>query len=261
MWYKFSLQLACLKRQKVQRTIIKSGSFETYSCETVKDVSASWHWQISRSDVNPSRSHAASMLLAGCRQWEGVTLMTEWDLSLCVTTEITGAVCPGISAFSSFVRGESFSFKWRHFTSSVCTLTCFSRVQLFATPETEPTRLFAPEIPQLRALEWIATFLQGMFPTQRWNAHLLRPLHWRQILYHWVTREALYALYQKATFCSTELNVLRSLEERSNLWKWSKEWWAHFWLGDSEGVWDAREYAVWSSEERPGIDSFDCHQI
>ena len=161
MWYEFSLQLACLKRHKVQRTIIKSGSFETYSCETVKDVSTSWHWQINRSNVNPSGSHASSMLLAGCRQCEGVTLMIEWNLSLCITTEITGTVCPGISAFSSFVRGESFSFKWRHFISSVCTLTCFIRVQLFATPKIEPTGLFAPEILQLRALEWIAPSSRG----------------------------------------------------------------------------------------------------
>ena len=34
-----------------------------------------------------------------------------------------------------------------------------------------------------------------------------------------------------------------------------------FWLGDSEGMWDIQEYIVWSSEERPGIDSFDYHQI
>ena len=41
---------------------------------------------------------------------------------------------------------------------------------------------------QARILEWIVTsFSRGTFPTQRWNPH---PLHCRQILYHWFTREA-----------------------------------------------------------------------
>ena len=34
--------------------------------------------------------------------------------------------------------------------------------------------------------------LQGIFPTQGSNLYLLQLLHYRQILYHWATREALY---------------------------------------------------------------------
>ncbi|CAI9178478.1 unnamed protein product [Rangifer tarandus platyrhynchus] len=38
---------------------------------------------------------------------------------------------------------------------------------------------------QARTLEWVAMpLLQGIFPTQRSNSHLLRLLHCRRILYH-----------------------------------------------------------------------------
>ena len=37
---------------------------------------------------------------------------------------------------------------------------------------------------QARILEWIAILLQGIFPTQESNPHLLCLLHWQVVLYH-----------------------------------------------------------------------------
>ena len=43
---------------------------------------------------------------------------------------------------------------------------------------------------QARVIDWVAiSSLWGIFPIQGSNLHLLRLLHYRWILYHWVTRE------------------------------------------------------------------------
>ena len=55
----------------------------------------------------------------------------------------------------------------------------------------QPTRLLCPWISQARTTGAGWQFLlQGIFPTQGWNLHLLSLLHFRQILYHWVIRKA-----------------------------------------------------------------------
>ena len=63
----------------------------------------------------------------------------------------------------------------------VCVLSCFSCVQIFATPWTLARQLPCPGTLQARILQWVAMpFLQRLFPTQGSNLGLL---HCRQILY------------------------------------------------------------------------------
>ena len=44
--------------------------------------------------------------------------------------------------------------------------------------------------------------LQGLFPTQGLNPHLLRPLHCRWILYPWITMEAPVSFYSESNWSS-----------------------------------------------------------
>ena len=59
----------------------------------------------------------------------------------------------------------------------MCVLSC---VQLFGTPWTVPTRLPCPwNFPGKSAGVGCHFLLQGIFPTQGWNLHLWRVLHWQ----------------------------------------------------------------------------------
>ena len=99
-----------------------------------------------------------------------------------------------------------------------------------------PPGCFVPEILQLRILEWIApSSRRSSLPRDQnqtsWGSCMAgRFFTTEPPGKPFTSCTSIIALYQKATFCSTELNLLRSLEERLNLWKWSKEWWAHSFL-------------------------------
>ena len=63
---------------------------------------------------------------------------------------------------------------------SVCILSCFSSVGLFATLWTVTTRFFCPwNAPDKNTGVGCYTLLQGIFPTQGLNPHLLCLLHWQ----------------------------------------------------------------------------------
>ena len=71
---------------------------------------------------------------------------------------------------------------WGLKPSSVCSPSCFSRVQLFATPWTESARPLCPwDFPGKNTGVGCHSLLQGIFPTQGWNLGLP---HCRQTLYH-----------------------------------------------------------------------------
>ena len=73
----------------------------------------------------------------------------------------------------------------------ICVLSDFSHVWLFATPWTIAARLLCPwDSPGKDTGVGCRALLQGIFPTQGLNPHLLHPLHCRQILYRWATGEA-----------------------------------------------------------------------
>ena len=67
------------------------------------------------------------------------------------------------------------------------------------------------------------TLLQGVFPTQGSNPHLLQLLHSRKILYHWATREShllyIYVLYRYAfeLWCWRRLLGVLWTARRSNM--------------------------------------------
>ena len=50
--------------------------------------------------------------------------------------------------------------------------------------DSSPAGFSVYRILQSRTLEWVAILLQGIFPTQGLNPHLLSLLHVRQVLYH-----------------------------------------------------------------------------
>ena len=52
------------------------------------------------------------------------------------------------------------------------------------------TRLLSMEFSRQEYWSGCHSLLQGVFPTQGPNSHLLQLLHCRHILYHWATREA-----------------------------------------------------------------------
>ena len=55
----------------------------------------------------------------------------------------------------------------------------------------EPSRLLCPwNYPGKNSGEGSHALLQGIFPTQESNLHLLWLLHCKQIIYHWATKEA-----------------------------------------------------------------------
>ena len=69
---------------------------------------------------------------------------------------------------------------WTHFTLRVCTLSCFGRDRLFATLWTVARQ--APLSMGFSRQETgvgCHTLLQGIFPTQGSNLHILRFLHWQ----------------------------------------------------------------------------------
>ena len=71
---------------------------------------------------------------------------------------------------------------------------CTVMSQLFATPWTvsPPVSSVHGDSPGKNTAVGCHALLQGIFLTQRWNSHLLRLLHCRQILYHWVKRDHVY---------------------------------------------------------------------
>ena len=61
-----------------------------------------------------------------------------------------------------------------------CLLSCFTCVSLFATPESVPVRLLCPwHFPGKNTAVGCHALLQGIFPTQGFNLHLLGLLHWQ----------------------------------------------------------------------------------
>ena len=50
--------------------------------------------------------------------------------------------------------------------------------------DSSPPGFSVYRILQSRTLEWVAILLQGIFPTQGLNPHLLSLLHVRRVLYH-----------------------------------------------------------------------------
>ena len=91
---------------------------------------------------------------------------------------------PGLTVFSS---GPYCTFACVH----ECVLSRFSCVWVFATLWTV-THQAPLSIGFFRQEYWsgLPCLLQGIFPTQGSNLHLLQLLHCRQILYHWATGEA-----------------------------------------------------------------------
>ena len=71
---------------------------------------------------------------------------------------------------------------------------CTVMSQLFATPWTvsPPVSSVHRDSPVKNTGVGCHALLQGIFLTQRWNSHLLRLLHCRRILYHWVKRDHVY---------------------------------------------------------------------
>ena len=59
----------------------------------------------------------------------------------------------------------------------------------------KPTRLLCPWNSLGNTGVGCHALLEGIFPSQGLNLCLLHLLHWRQILYHWVTWEAYLGLY------------------------------------------------------------------
>ena len=78
----------------------------------------------------------------------------------------------------------------------ICLLlfTCTVVSQLFATPWTvsPPVSSVHGDSPGKNTGVGCHALLQGIFLTQRWNSHLLRLLHCRRILYHWVKIDHVY---------------------------------------------------------------------
>ena len=58
--------------------------------------------------------------------------------------------------------------------------------------------------------------LQGIFPTQGLNLHLLWLLHCGWILYHWASREALFHLWELPSFANSKVYCLHI--ERMLIW-------------------------------------------
>ena len=85
-----------------------------------------------------------------------------------------------------------FSLSVRHMCLLLFTCTVMS--QLFATPWTvsPPVSCVHGDSPGKNTAVGCHALLQGIFLTQRWNSHLLRLLHCRRILYHWVKRDHVY---------------------------------------------------------------------
>ena len=93
---------------------------------------------------------------------------------------------------------ETFSF--HSFSLSYCTFHCVcvhAKSLLSCLPLWDPmdpmehTRLLCPwNYPGKNSGEGSHSLVQGTFPTQGSNLHLLWLLHCRQIIYHWATKEA-----------------------------------------------------------------------
>ena len=83
----------------------------------------------------------------------------------------------------------------------VCTLSHFSNIWLFVTPWTAARQAsLSMHSPGKNTGVGCHFLLQGIFPTQGSNWHLL---HCRRILYHWATREAWWKsryLYKSMNF-------------------------------------------------------------
>ena len=61
-----------------------------------------------------------------------------------------------------------------------CMLSCFSHVLLYATLWTVAKQApLSIGILQAGILKWVAITSSREFPTQKWNPHLLSPLHWK----------------------------------------------------------------------------------
>ena len=101
--------------------------------------------------------------------------------------------------------------------SSVCS-------SLWIPMDYSSTRLLCPwDFPGKNTGVSCHALLQGVFPIQRSNPHLLQLLHFRQILYHWTTREShllyIYVLYRYAfeLWCWRRLLGVLWTARRSNL--------------------------------------------
>ena len=102
----------------------------------------------------------------------------------------------------------------------VCT-QLLSRVLLFATPWTVATRLLYPwEFLGKNTGVGCHLLLQGVFPTQGSNLHLLCLLHCKQILYHWAIREAPWNICIPCEYPqkSTTAEALNDNEDKITFW-------------------------------------------
>ena len=99
---------------------------------------------------------------------------------------------------------SSFSAKFFHqcpssMSLSVCVLSRFSRVQLFAT------RLLCPwDFPGKNTGVGSHALFQGIFPTQGSNSQFLRLLRCRRILYSWATGEPLSMFIGDQSYCMSD---------------------------------------------------------
>ena len=114
-------------------------------------------------------------------------LLKEWVWSLWANVSLS-------------LKNWCLSLQWKlllldyYFNTSVheCILSLFSLVLLFVTLWTVAHRLFCSwDSPDKNTGVDCHALLQGIFPTQEFNLHLLQLLHCRQILYHWATGETL----------------------------------------------------------------------
>ena len=93
-------------------------------------------------------------------------------------------------------------------SSYYCVCVCaqlLSCVGLFATPWTVAHQFYlSMGLPWQEYCRSSRFLLQGIFPTQGWNPHLLWLLHWQVDSLHWVTWEASYHYYPHFTEEETE---------------------------------------------------------
>ena len=101
--------------------------------------------------------------------------------------------------FQSTIHFNWRPFPFHSFSLSYCTFHCMcvlAKSLLSCLPlcdpmdPMEPTRLLCPwNYPGKNSGEGSHSLVQGTFPTQGSNLHLLWLLHCRQIIYHWATKE------------------------------------------------------------------------
>ena len=120
---------------------------------------------------------------------EGIHIITKVIFTMCQDLCWT----PAFTSSSKFKHREDrehvFFVHHRRLTHSICWCLITESCSALLGPQgLEPTRLLSPwDFPGKNTEVGCHSVLQGIFPTQGWNLHLL---YYRQVLYHWVTWEA-----------------------------------------------------------------------